>query len=193
MAVKKIISAGHPALKMKNQRISDFSSPSLKRLIKNLIDTMHKADLIGIAAPQIGKNFSLFVTEPRNTKSRKLGKTDKLRIYINPKIVSVSKKKSVIYEGCGSVHGIFGPVSRPTQIAIKARDQYGKKFRLLCDGILARVIQHEVDHLRGIEFIEKVDDYKKIITAEQYQKNIRNSKVQKQNSLIKKVIVDQAA
>jgi len=185
MAIKKIISAGHPALKKRNQRIIDFSLISLKNLIQNLTDTMHDADLIGIAAPQIGVNASVFITEPRNTKSRKLGKTDKMRVYINPKIIAVSKKKNIIYEGCGSLSGIFGPVSRPTEIEIEAYDQRGKKFRLRCDGILARVIQHELDHLSGVEFIAKVADYRKIITAEHYRKNIKNSKLQKINSLNK--------
>lgn len=189
MAVKKTIQAGDPRLKNKNKEIKNFKSPVLKRLIKDLTDSMNKAGLIGIAAPQIGENYAVFVTHPRNTKARRLGKTDKLRIYINPEIIHKSKKENVIYEGCGSVVAgdLFGPVKRPEEIQVTAWDQNGEKFSIRCNGILARVIQHEYDHLMGIEFIEKVSDYRKVIVGDYYRKNIRNSKVQKQNSLITKI------
>lgn len=189
MTVKIIIQAGHPALHKKNKKILDFKSPELNKLCKDLIDTMYKTNLIGIAAPQIAENFMVFATHPRNTKARKLARTDKLRIYINPEIIFKSKKESLIYEGCGSVADgkLFGPVSRPQEIEIEAFDENGKEFRLRCDGILARVIQHEYDHLIGQEFITRVDDYKKIMSIEYYKKSIKNSKLQKVNSLITKI------
>lgn len=189
MTVKIIIQAGHPALHKKNKKILDFKSPELNKLCKDLIDTMYKTNLIGIAAPQIAENFMVFATHPRNTKARKLARTDKLRIYINPKIIFKSKEENLIYEGCGSVADgkLFGPVSRPQEIEIEAFDENGKEFRLRCDGILARVIQHEYDHLMGQEFITRVDDYKKIMSIEYYKKSIRNSKLQKVNSLITKI------
>lgn len=186
--VRKLIQAGSPFLKQKNKVIKNFKSPKLKKLIKNLTDTMYKTELVGIAAPQIGENYLVFLTHPRNTKSRKLPKTDKLRVFINPKIVSESKEKNLIYEGCGSLLSeLFGPVERPKEILVEAFNEQGRMFKLRCDGILARVVQHEIDHLNGIEFIEKVSDYRKIITGEYYRKNIRNSKIQKENSLITKI------
>lgn len=189
MAVKPTIQAGHPSLKKKNKIITNFMSQALVKLQKDLIDTMNKTDLIGIAAPQIAENYMVFITHPRNTESRNLGKSDQLRIYINPKITFKSKKENIVYEGCGSVAnaGLFGPVSRPWEIEVEAFNESGEKFKLRCDGILARVIQHEYDHLMGIEFIEKICDYKKIIGAEYYKKKIKNSKEQKQNSLITKI------
>jgi peptide deformylase len=189
MAVKAIIQAGDPKLKAKNKEIKDVNLLRIKQLRKDLIETMNKAGLIGIAAPQIAQNRMIFITHARNTKSRNLGKTDKLRTYINPKIISKSKKENVIYEGCGSVANadLFGPVSRPEEIEIEAFDEKGVKFRLKCNGILARIIQHEYDHLMGIEFIEKVNEYNKIIAGEYYRKAIRNSKLQKQNSLITRI------
>lgn len=186
MAVKKVIEAGDPRLKAKNKIVSNFNSSQSQKLIKDLIDTMRKTDLIGIAASQIGENYMVFVTQPRNTQARKLGKTDKLRVYINPKITYKSKTQNIIYEGCGSV-GLFGPVSRSAEIEVQAIDEKGQKFSLRADGILARVIQHEYDHLNGIEFIQKVNDYSKIIVEKHYRKNIRNSALQKKNSLTTKV------
>lgn len=189
MAVRKVIQAGHPALHKKNKKIKDFKSPKLKKLQEDLMGTMNKTNLIGIAASQIAENFMVFVTHPRNTKARKLPKTDKLRIYINPKLTFRSKKENIIYEGCGSVSSgqLFGPVLRPKEIEVVAWDENGKKFSLRCDGILARVIQHELDHLIGEEFIIKVADYSQIIDLKYYKKNIRNSKLQKENSRITKI------
>lgn len=189
MAIKKIIEIGHSVLKLENRFITDFNSPLLKTLIKNLADTMKEVDLIGIAAPQIGENFTVFLTHPRKTNARSSGKSDILRIYINPQITFMSKEKNLIYEGCGCIpqSSIFGPVSRPKEIEVEAYDTHGIKFSLRCDGILARVIQHEYDHLKGIEFLEKIIDNRKIISWNNYRKNIRNSKGQKEASLITKI------
>lgn len=189
MAVRTTIQAGHPNLKKKTKVITDFKSTKFIKLQRDLIDTMNKVGLIGIAASQIAENYMVFVTHPKNTKFRNLGKEDKLRIYINPKITFKSKKENIVYEGCGSVAeaSLFGPVSRPEEIEVEATDENGKKFKLRCDGILARVIQHEYDHLMGIEFIEKVCDYKKIVGEGHYKKKIKNSKEQKKNSQITKI------
>lgn len=191
MAVKRVIQAGHPKLRKQNKEIENVNLPKIQKLRKDLVDTMIKTGLIGIAAPQIAENCMIFVTQPRNTKARKLGKIDKLRTYINPKITLKSKTENIIYEGCGSVvnGNLFGPVSRPEEIEVETMDEKGQKFRLRCNGILARVIQHEYDHLMGIEFVEKVTDYKKIIVGDYYRKTIRNSKLQKQNSLITKLLI----
>jgi len=189
MAVRKVIMAGDPLLKAKNKLVKDPKSPKIQKLIKELITTNKKAGLIGIAASQIGENHMVFITYPINTKERKLGKTDKLRVYINPKITYFSKKQNVIYEGCGSVAdgAIFGPVIRPEEVEVQAIDEEGQKFSLRANGILGRVIQHENDHLHGIEFIQKVSDYGKIVVQAHYRKNIRNSVLQKKNSLITKI------
>lgn len=189
MAVKVVIQAGHPKLKKPNKTITNTNLPKVKKLHRDLISTMNKIGLIGLAAPQIAQNYMIFVTHPRKTKSRNLDKIDILRTYINPKITFRSQEENIIYEGCGSVvkGDLFGPVSRPAEIEIEALDEKGQKFRLRCNGILARVIQHEYDHLMGIEFLEKVSDYKKIVVRDYYRKKIKNSKLQKQNSLITKI------
>ena len=180
MAIRKVTQAGHPTLKTKNKIVSLIKTKSLKSLIKDLKDTMYKTGLIGIAAPQIAKNYQIFITHPRTTKARKLGKEDNCRVYINPRIKYYSKAKSIIYEGCGSVAKgvLFGPVERPKELIIEAQDENGIKFSLRCDGILARVIQHEMDHLAGIEFIQKIKNYNLILDQEHYRKKIRTSNAQ---------------
>lgn len=182
--MRKILQLGDPKLKNKNTVVKDSRSLTFKRLLKDLKDTMYKTGLIGIAAPQIGRNVQVFLTHPRPTQYRKKGVIDELRTYINPRITYFSKEKSVIYEGCGCVGttadvSIFGPVERPKEVEVEATDEKGKRFSLRCDGVLARVIQHEMDHLNGIEFIEKVSDYRKLLSREFYIKKIKNTKATK--------------
>jgi len=189
MAVRKVIQIGDPRLKNKNKIITDFNNKKLHNLIQDLKDTMNKMSLVGIAAPQIGENYSVFVTHPRNTKTRNIGKEDVFRVYINPKITYFSQEEVIIYEGCGSVvkSQLFGPVKRPKEIKIEAYGKKGQKFEIATNGLLARVIQHEYDHMFGIEFTEKISDYRKLTSRAFYKKNIRNSKATKKLLNITKV------
>lgn len=178
MAIKKVIQIGDPRLNSKNKNVKNFGDLKIKKAIKDLVDTMRAKNLVGMAAPQIALNYNFFVTEPRETKVRKAENADDLKVYINPKIVSLSKKETIIYEGCGSVMAgqLFGPVKRPEEIVVEAYNEKGKKFRLTCNGLLSRVILHENDHLFGIEFTEKISDYKKILDLEHYLKMMKTRK-----------------
>lgn len=189
MAIRTIIQVNNPLLKAPNHPVENFKSSYVKNLIQDLKDTMVHEGLIGIAAPQIGENIRAFITHPTNTTFRKVGKADSLRIYINPTLIYASSKQVEIYEGCGCVPGIneFGPVIRPKEIKIHAYDENQNLFELFCDGILARVIQHELDHLSGIEFLEKVVDKKTIVNRKYYIDNIKSSLFTKQRSLITKI------
>ena len=179
MIIKEIIQIGNPILSRKSKSVTKFDSKETKRVIANLVDSMRYHSLIGIASSQVGEKLRIFVTEVRKTKYRDL-KADKLRIYINPEIIWFSKKEVIIYEGCGSVAyaNLFGPVRKPEKIIIEAFDENGKKFRLKAEGMLSRVIQHEQDHLNGIEFTEKITDMREIMSLGEYKKlmNKKNAK-----------------
>ncbi|MFA7301053.1 MAG: peptide deformylase [Candidatus Shapirobacteria bacterium] len=190
MSIRDTIQIGDLRLKAENKVVTNFNDPAVIQVIQDLVDTMHQNGLIGMAAQQIGENWKIFVTEPRETENRPADQADELRIYINPTIVEFSQEESEIYEGCGSVLNgtLFGPVDRPKEITIEAFDKNGDKFKLTCDGILARVIQHEYDHLLGIEFTEKISDYKKLMTADFYRERIKMSPGQIEASKITKKI-----
>ena len=180
---------GDPRLKATNKEVADITDPKTKQIIEDLVDTMHAVGLVGMAAPQIGENYKIFVTEPRETPIRPIDQADELRVYINPKVTVYSKDEVVIYEGCGSVAKggiLFGPVKRPREIVIQAQSKDGTKFELTTDGLLSRVIQHEYDHLSGIVFTERVLDYRKMVDLEFYKRDIRDSSEQKQASMITK-------
>jgi peptide deformylase len=178
MAVRETTQIGDKRLRAKNARVKDVNDSKVKQVIIDLIDSMHAAELIGMAAPQIGENWRIFVTEPRKTVFRS-GVGDRLRVYINPRIIKVSRETAVMYEGCGSVEaaGVFGPVERPKVVIVEALDEGGRTFRLKADGVLGRVIQHEMDHLEGIEFIDTMGK-EVLVDRETYVTTIRNSPAQ---------------
>lgn len=177
MAIRNTIQLGDPKLKARNERIRDIKDAKVKQIVDDLVDTMKANDLIGMAAPQIGENYQIFITNPRKTQYRADGLDDELRIYINPEIIETSEETTNVYEGCGSVNqvGEFGPVVRPKNITVHATDMDGKKFQIKADGLLARVIQHEMDHLNGLEFIDRVDNKDKLVGRDKYIKDIKDS------------------
>ncbi len=172
MAIKKTIQIWNPILAKKAKIVQDIHSPDTKKIIKNLIDSMKENNLIGMAAPQIGISKRIFVTEIRATKFRKAKDADALKIFINPKITRTSKATCVMYEWCGSVaySQLFAPVRRPSTVIIEAYDEHGEIFIMKANELLARVIQHEYDHLDGICFTEKITDMKKLMSDEEYRK-----------------------
>lgn len=176
MIIKKITQAGNPILRRKAKPVTDINSSKTKKIIKNLIDTMRESVLVGISAPQIGQSFQIFVTEIRETINRSSKDKDDLRVFINPKIIKVSKKEAIGYEGCGSVGSaqIFGSVKRPSEVVVEAMNEKGEKFVLKAQTLLARVIQHELDHINGTLFTDKISDYKRIMSGEEYKKLSRN-------------------
>jgi len=178
MVVENIIQIGNPILKKKSKKVIDLNCEETKRAIENLIDSMRHYNLVGMAAGQIGEKLKIFVTEIRKTPTRNPKEIDELRVFINPKIIWFSKKQVIMYEGCGSVanSNFFGPVKRSEKIKIKAIDENGKKFKLKAGGLLARVIQHEYDHLKGIVFVEKITDFKKVMSKNEYLKMVEKSK-----------------
>lgn len=142
----------HPneILRKKSSDIKPENVLSYKDFLPDFIKTMIEKDGIGLAAPQVGKNINLI------TINKLAAKSDEHLILINPKINYYSPKTSIAEEGCLSVPDIFGDVERSEKIRIKALNPAGEKFNLKAKGMLARVIQHEVDHLNGILFIDKL-------------------------------------
>lgn len=171
MAVKKTTQIGNRILRTKAETVKEINSAKLKKLIVDLVDTMRENNLVGIAAPQIGVSLRVFVTEIRKTKLRKNAEVDGLRVFINPQIISVSKKISKDWEGCGSVAqgGLFAMVSRPESVKVQAYNERGEWFVLETSGLLARIIQHENDHLNGIMFTD-IAEIKTLIGQEEYLK-----------------------
>lgn len=161
MIVRKASQVGHPVIRAKAKAVKDITGKETKRIVQNLIDSMRHHDLVGMAAPQIGVGARIFVTEIRNTAFRKdNGKNgDSLRVFINPKITEYSTKTNKGWEGCGSVVSgeLFAKITRPARVTVTAHNERGERFTLEAKDLLARIIQHEIDHLNGKLFIDIAD------------------------------------
>jgi peptide deformylase len=151
MSLLKIATYGHPILRQKAKPVTKIDA-GIKKLAESMIDTMHKADGIGLAAPQVGKSISLFVAD-----ISPIEEDAKPMVFLNIEIVESAGSMSY-NEGCLSIPGVTGEVIRPEKIKIRYTDLSGKRHEGKAEGILARVIQHETDHIRGVLFIDYLDD-----------------------------------
>jgi peptide deformylase len=135
------------ALRSKAKRV-EIIDAGITELVKKMRKIMKEAEGIGLAAPQIGIPLQVFVAEVNK----------KFYALINPEIIKASDELDKIEEGCLSLPGIYGPVERPAKITIAATDISGRKIKIKAWGLLARVFQHEMDHLNGMMIIDKAKD-----------------------------------
>ena len=132
------------ALPIPKEEIND----DLKKLAEEMFETMINANGVGLACPQIGQSRRMFVA---------IADDDVRRVFINPQIVRTSSDSVPYDEGCLSIPQTYETIMRPSQVTVQAQDLDGKNFMLEAEGLLARVIQHEIDHLDGIVFIDRGD------------------------------------
>jgi peptide deformylase len=154
MPILKIVTNPNLILRKKSAEIKkdEITSKKIQRICLNMAKTMLAKEGVGLAAPQIGKNIRLCVV---NTKNDPL-------VLINPKIIKKSWAKEWGEEGCLSVPDVFGEVRRHKKIICDYRNKKGEKAKISAEGLLARVIQHEVDHLDGVLFIDKARNLKEV-------------------------------
>ena len=154
MAVLPIIKIGHPTLRKVAAPIQEFNK-ELQELAQNMIETMRLNDGIGLAAPQVNISRRMFVID------KHLIQEDwEAEAYINPEILE-SEGAEAFEEGCLSIPGIREEVVRPTKIRVRYQKLDGSQVEEMMDGLLARVFQHEFDHLEGILFTDKISPIKK--------------------------------
>lgn len=149
MAVLEVLKAGHPVLKQVAQPV-DHVNKKMRAFIEDMAETMYKTDGVGLAAPQVGVSKRIIVVDDGNG----------LQALINPQIIK-GEGSQWGPEGCLSVPGYFGDVERYEKVTVTAIDPNNKKLRIEAEGFLARIFQHEIDHLEGHLFIEKAVNLKK--------------------------------
>ena len=166
MAILKIARMGHPALRTPAMAVEDPTSPEIKALVADMVETMHDADGTGLAAPQVHVGLRVvvfFVDASRVSEEEELeeGGGIPLTVLINPEIEPLSDEMELGWEGCLSVPGMSGEVPRHTHIRYRGVDLDGKPFEREASGFHARVVQHECDHLDGILYPSRVVDMSK--------------------------------
>ncbi len=162
-----IVKVGDEVLREKTEKVTVFDN-SLKILIDAMFETMEEAEGVGLAGPQVGVLKSLFVIEIPGDNIKKA--------FINPVIVETSAEKTVNEEGCLSIPGQYAEVSRFSRVAVQAQDETGRPFTLKADGLLARAIQHEYDHLEGRLFIDRLSEADREILLSRYEKEKNRKK-----------------
>jgi peptide deformylase len=166
MALREIVTIGHPTLRQKARKVTKFG-PEVQRLIEDMIETMRAAPGVGLAAPQVNVPERIIVVElPADEEE---GLPAELYAFVNPEIVKAGRDVEEGEEGCLSIPGYLGEVARSTEVVIRGQDAQGKPQRVKARDYLARIFQHEIDHLEGVLFIDRVTDPSKIrrITVEE--------------------------
>jgi peptide deformylase len=159
MAIREIITIGHPTLRQKARKVTKFG-PELKQFVDDMIETMRQAPGVGLAAPQVNAAERIVVIETPADEEE--GIPAELYAFVNPEIVKTSRETDEGQEGCLSIPGYVGDVERHTWIVVRGQDAYGKPQRIRAYDYLARIFQHEIDHLEGTLFIDHISDPAKI-------------------------------
>lgn len=153
----KIVAYGDPLLRTLSEEIEP-GYPGLEELIQNMFESMKVSNGVGLAAPQVGLNIKVFVIDSTDVKNIKDGMH---KAFINPEILDYSGKRYSYEEGCLSIPNIHEDVVREEKIRIWYQDENFNEFEEEYDGVNARIIQHEYDHLLGKLFIDKISPLKK--------------------------------
>lgn len=169
MALRYIVKYGHPALRMKARQIETISA-SIRELAEDMIETMELAEGIGLAAPQIAESKTLLVIN-----AGLIEEDAPAKVYINPVILAEAGSISM-EEGCLSIPDIREDVIRPEMIKIKYLDLEGGQHEEECNGMLARVLQHEVDHLNGLLFVDRISQIKRKLLSKKLKALAAQSK-----------------
>lgn len=159
MAMREIVFLPEPVLRRKAKPVTKFDR-ELQTLIDDMIETMREAPGVGLAAPQVNISQQLAVIEYAEDEDEEENqdappKPKKLYVIINPEIIKASEEKVTGIEGCLSIPGLQGEVERHQSIQVKALNRHGNPVKLKVDGWMARIFQHEIDHLNGVLFTDR--------------------------------------
>jgi len=179
MSIKPVIRMGHPTLKKVAEKVrpDEFGSSELNNLITDLFDTMKHESGLGIAAPQINVSKQVAIIELPESSPRydDITASEKF-IIINPEITYLTEELQGFFEGCLSVPGLRGFVERPKKIKVNFFNELGEERDVVLEGFLATVFQHELDHLFGILYVERIKDIKTLSFNEEFQQFQNSSK-----------------
>lgn len=171
MTVREIVALPQTILRHKAHKVSDFG-PVFQTLVEDMVETMRVAPGVGLAAPQVGESTRLIVVEYGDEENEEL--PPKLYVIANPEITRSSEDTLVGTEGCLSIPGIQGDVERHVAVTVRGLNRQGRLMTVKAKDWLARIFQHEIDHLDGILFVDRAE---KLWQAEEHQGQVVPDKV----------------
>lgn len=166
MPVLPVYVYNHPVLKQKAAPLTSIT-PEVIAFIEDMFETMYHANGIGLAANQVGSSLPIFVVDITGAED---DTQHERKVFINPEIISFSEQKGEYEEGCLSVPDLRDYVDRPLKISVKYRDINFNEIVEEYDGLMARVIQHETDHLNGIYFFERLSSIRRTLLSSKLKK-----------------------
>lgn len=170
--ILQVIQLGNPVLRQQARSIDNINDERVQTLIDRLISTVAQANGVGIAAPQVAESWRLFIVASRPNPRYPNAPMMEPTAMINPQIIARSTEVVMGWEGCLSVPGIRGLVPRYQSIEVEYTSQDGKLQRLELTDFVARIFQHEYDHLNGIVFLDRVESTQDLMTEQEYQQRI---------------------
>ncbi|HLA99367.1 MAG TPA: peptide deformylase [Anaerolineales bacterium] len=159
MAVLEVVTNPAPVLRRKARKVAEFG-PDLQKLVDDMVETMRAAPGVGLAAPQVDVSLRVIVVEFGDEQDEEA--PPKLYALVNPEIVRASVETVTGTEGCLSIPGFVGEVERQVTVTVKGQNRRGQTIRIKAQGWLARIFQHEIDHLDGVLFIDKAEKIWKV-------------------------------
>jgi peptide deformylase len=178
MALREIIRMGHPTLRTPSRPLAaeEIGSAEIARLVEDMVDTLHDAGGIGLAAPQVNEPVRLAIIEITPDGSR-YGDIPAmpLTVFVNPEVEMLGDERAGYWEGCLSVPGLRGFVQRPQHVLVRARNLASEPIELELHGFLATVFQHEFDHLDGRLYIDRMDDPTLLVFEEEFERYVVSS------------------
>lgn len=166
----KIAKLGEPILRQKAKKVEDINSKEIQNIIKKMLHCVKQSKGVGLAAPQIFEPYQILIISSHPNERYPNAPLLKDEVLINPKVLKKSKTKEKGWEGCLSIPGIRAKVSRHTLIEVEYTTKEGSKKTVVFEDFVARIFQHEYDHLKGKVYIDRVKDTKDIVSEEVYFK-----------------------
>ena len=161
MSVMKIEMLGSDVLRRRAAEIDEVDD-ALRRVIRDMFETMYDAEGVGLAGPQVGLSRRVIVVDVREEGTVPFA-------LVNPRVVETSREAEKAEEGCLSIPGVSSVVERSARVTVEGLDERGEPLRMEAEGLLARCIQHEIDHLDGVLFIDRISPLKRTMLLKKYR------------------------
>ena len=173
MTIRKVARMGHPVLRQRTRELSadEIRSPEVRRLVADMVETMHEYGGVGLAAPQVHEPLRIAVLEVDADNERyDADQEQPLLVVFNARVTVLDEAPHGFWEGCLSVPGLRGYVERPRKVQIDYLDVEARPRRIIAEDFVATVFQHELDHLDGVLYIDRIRDPSKLAFMDEYQR-----------------------
>jgi peptide deformylase len=195
MGVREIVQVGHPVLRERARELTreELATPETQQLVEDLVETMRSAGGAGLAAPQVGVPLRVFVVEVRENPRYPYKPPIPLRVLVNPVVRPLGARTFPSYEGCLSVPNLRGLLQRYADVEVSYLDRDGEEIVERVGGLSAGTFQHELDHLDGVLFLDRVDDPRTLATWDEFRSRHEGAWLEQVHAEIERAFVERVS